>query len=105
MMPLNRLTFSVEAEHDLETIFEYGLAQWGVKRTRAYAVGLDRVFEQLLEFPELGPLVNADVEKITHVRRYFSGNHVVLYEIVDDALFIIRVAHQQSDWLAYLLER
>ena len=94
-----RLELGRLAKAYLANIRNYVVEQYGFERAIAYIDGIERAFQQLLDFPESG--VKHKDEKHT-VRSLSCHNHRIYYDITDDAVVIQRVLHKSMDaerWL------
>lgn len=95
MMPLSRdLRLAPQARHDVEAILSYSLVTYGVDRWDDYKVRLDRAFNRLAEFPEIGrdrPELGADLRSHTVER------HVVVYLVTRDAVVMVRGLSARQD--------
>lgn len=45
---------SLEADSDLEEIFDYTLAQYGLHQAVKYVTSFDKVFNSLVTYPDMG---------------------------------------------------
>jgi toxin ParE1/3/4 len=80
------------AETDLKSIVRYTLKTWGRAQTIRDRQGLQDCFQLLADNPSIGR--NCDSIH-PGLRRFEHGKHVVFYLAQPDALFIVRVLHQQ----------
>ncbi|MEM6841888.1 MAG: type II toxin-antitoxin system RelE/ParE family toxin [Bacteroidota bacterium] len=85
---------SPAADHDLEDIFDYLDNQYGVHRAEEYLLALESLFDQLVDYPEMG--VSRD-EIRTGLRSFPKAKHIVFYRILPDRIRIVRVLHQHRD--------
>ena len=89
-----QLEVSARARADLAEIREYGAAEFGRVTGDAYVLGFDKLFEQLMEFPNSGVAVPGD-RRDRRMFRYRS--HFVFYRVVPETLQIVRVLHAAQD--------
>jgi toxin ParE1/3/4 len=76
------------AEIDLNNIYRFGFQRFGASQADQYANQLFDVFE-LLAF---SPLIERErMEFARPVRIHPFKSHVIVYEIVNDALVIVRI--------------
>ena len=85
---------SVEAELDLEEIFEYTLTMHGIERAKKYVSAFDDIFESLAQYPELG---KNRIEVRMGLRSFVKDFHVVFYRIIQDRIRIVRILHRSRD--------
>lgn len=85
--------FSERAEEDYESIYVYGLLNFGLKQADAYATGMQRRFEQLASQPLLYPAID-------HVRPGYRvsvyGSHAIYYRVDDGHVLIVRILRNQD---------
>lgn len=82
------------AENDIEEIYIYSFNQFGKKKAREYAKHLQEQIESLLD----NPLRGTDYSFIDNgLRCLVVASHSVFYEVVEDAVTVIRVLHQSRD--------
>lgn len=89
------------AELDLESIWLYGASTWGPQKADAYTDGLFATFDLLADFPEMA---RERLEFTPAVRIHPSGTHLVIYQISEHGLDIIRVLHAHQNLFFYLQE-
>lgn len=85
--------FSERADEDYESIYVYGLLNFGLEQADAYANGMQRRFEQLANQPLLYPAID-------HVRPGFRvsvyGSHAIYYRVDDGCILIVRILRNQD---------
>lgn len=83
-----------KAERDLEDIWRYTRAQWGVDQAHRYTDRLIAAFEELAAAPKTAPSCN-------HIRngyrRQIAGRHVIYFRITEYGIAIVRILHGQMD--------
>ncbi len=87
-----KIRFSAESAADLDSIFEYGVQQFGFARA-------DRYLEHLIERIE-GAAIFPLASKAYHgrrraYRRIGYHSHFIYFRIADDTLDIVRVLHKR----------
>lgn len=92
---MNRYRLSGAAEFDLEMIFWHGLEHFGPARTERYLTDLERTFEYIGRYPEATRL---RPEMTPPVRAYSKDAHVIVYEIEDDGIVILRIRSARENW-------
>lgn len=85
---------SAEADHDLEDIFDYTAHEFGPDQAIRYLSSFDKIFDCLLENPELG---RARKEIHAGLRSIVNGSYVVFYRIKRDRIRIVRILHAAQD--------
>ena len=92
-MPLP-IEISRVADLDLEDIFDYTVAQYGVDRAIKYVSSFDEVFDYLSLHPTLG----RDRPEIrTGLRSLNKEYHIIFYRILVDRIRIVRILHGSRD--------
>lgn len=82
------------AEADFRSIQRYTLQAWGAERQNQYASDLVAQMQKLVDFPDLGPLVDHDM--FPGVRRLLAGQHAIVYVADDDTVAILRILHKRQ---------
>ena len=93
------IVLSREAYTDLADIGDYGELQFGREAADAYQQAIDRAFERLTLYPRSGeakPAFGHDV------RCLVCNRHRIMYQVVDDAVQILRILHHSRDVCRYL---
>ena len=88
-----RLT--VRARSDIADIYFYGRQRWNERLADDYYLGLIEAFEAILEFPKSSPL-RPDTDATVRIRVFRS--HLIVYEIQQEAVIILRIVHGHHDW-------
>jgi toxin ParE1/3/4 len=89
-----RHRLSSVAERDVADIVEY-LAKANLDAAIAFIDQISDRFRLLEQYPESGERF-ADPQR--RLRRTSLGNYVVIYQVLDDAILIVRVVHGSRDW-------
>lgn len=92
---------SAAADADLDAIFWQGLERFGVARTERYLEEFEHAFAHLARFPEAARL---RTELTPPVRAYPLEAHVIIYEVEDDGVFVIRIRSGHENWMASPVE-
>ena len=98
-MAIKRYILSIPADQDLEDIFDYTLSAFGMKQAVSYLAGLEGLFEQLIQNPELG---RERKEIKPGLRSMVKDSHVVFYRIMNEHIKIVRVLHGSRDMPNFL---
>lgn len=91
------IAFTPEAEDDIRQILQYTLESWGEGKQEEYLAAFEKAFDTLSRFPRIRPIVlyNCRVQRVEQ--------HLLLYQIREDDLQIIRVVHLRADIRSYIL--
>ncbi len=82
---------SLNAEIDVDDIFEYSNSEFGIDKAIEYHIGLINLFIQLTSFPEEGKSrdeIRVGLRSIVYI------SHIVFYRILSDHIRIVRILHQ-----------
>lgn len=88
-----------QAEADLEEIWSYTVARWGLTQAEKYMGGVFQMLDIISENPRLGR--SAD-EVRPGYRKKAVGSHIIFYREKGDAIDVVRVLHQSMDLAAHL---
>ena len=89
------------ADGDLDGIYEYTIAKFGLRQARNYLNGLLRCFEFLAESPAAG----SRAERLAPgLRRYPYRSHGVFYIPEDSGVLVVRVLHERMDAPRHFVE-
>ena len=87
---------SIQAQFDLDDIFELGAAGFGNVRAEKYLRSMQNAFSLLGDYPKLA---QERPEFQSGMRIYPVGVHVVVYLVDEDGVLIVRVRHGHEDWM------
>jgi toxin ParE1/3/4 len=93
-MPRNKYVLSLEADNDLEKIFDYTFEEFGFNQAVKYLDEIAKVFVKIINTPEMGRIRN-EIKKSLYSLPI--GSHVVFYTIQSDCIRIVRVLHGAKD--------
>ena len=91
---VTRYELSPSADADLEDIFDYTDQEFGMNQAIEYLNELERIFERLVENPELGRNRN-EIKK--GLRSFPKAEHIIFYRILSGHIRIVRVLHGNRD--------
>jgi len=91
---------SVEADKDIEDIFDFTEEEYGLDQAVTYVNAFDDTFADLLENPQLGR-TRSEIRK--GLRSISKESHVIFYRILKDRIRVVRVLHGNRDLLKFLL--
>jgi toxin ParE1/3/4 len=86
--------FGPLAQLDLEDALLKSMREWGVDQGFAYAELLDKGFETITRFPEIGKRRNDLREGL---RIFPAGQHQMLYRFDDREVRVLRIADARRD--------
>lgn len=86
-----------EAERDVGSIAEMGIEMFGVEQARAYHDTLFHVFDLIADNPGMG---RERTELTPPVRVHPFRSHIIVYNVEDADVLIIRVRHAHEDWIS-----
>ena len=85
---------SLEADQDIDDIFDYTDREFGFNQAVDYVQGFDGLFQKLLLNPELG---KARDEIKPGLRSIPKDEHIVFYRVMENHIRIVRVLHGSRD--------
>jgi len=88
------IELSLEADHDLEHIYEYTLADFGTDQAVSYVLSFEDIFDKLLADPHLG---RKRPEIFKGLRSIVKDDHIVFYRILEDRIRIVRILSARRD--------
>ncbi len=83
------------AQLDIEEIFDYAVAEFGIGRAIEYHLNFIYLFEQLVEFPEEGRK-RTGIKK--GLRSIVKESHVIFYRVLENHIRIVRVLHHSQSY-------
>lgn len=92
--------FTKQAETDLESIVDFSLEKWGIKRTTSYLDQLEELADNLANYPDLG------IGRTDLIEGLFSFphlSHVIFYTKQTHGITITRVLHKRMEPNRHLL--
>lgn len=92
--PDRQLVISPDADQDLSDALLYSQQRWGRSRRTAYEADLFSAMRTLTRFPHLGRS-RADI--LPNLRSHPVGEHVILYEVDEQTVTILRILHARMD--------
>jgi toxin ParE1/3/4 len=94
-----KLRFSRLSRNDLVSIGEW-IAKDNPARAAEYVFEIEDACKRLIDFPLTGESIGRYNKQ--EVRRKVQGNHLVLYTIRQEIIFILRVVHGAQDYQRFL---
>ena len=89
---------SIEADIDLDEIYDYSETKFGQEQAVSYLKKLEELFVLLNTHPEMGRERN-EIE--IGLRSFPHGSHVIYYRKIDEQVRIVRVLHGSRDILSF----
>ncbi len=93
---LKYFELSLEADQDLEEIFDYTYVEFGVDQALKYVSSFDDVFQSIVQNPEIGRERNEIRENLRSISK---EKHLIFYRVLDDRIRIVRILHGSKDLL------
>lgn len=90
----NYFRLSIEADKDLDDIFDYTEHEHSFNQAIKYLSDLDTLFEKLIKNPHIGK-ERKEIKK--GIFSIAEQEHVVFYQIKKEYILIIRVLHGRRD--------
>lgn len=79
---------------DLEKIYIFTAELWGRKQAGEYLLNLEKIFDTLAKFPELGK----NYETISRVKIYPFKSHNIVYLEEKNTIVVLRILHYRQDF-------
>jgi toxin ParE1/3/4 len=93
-----QLEISKQAHRDIDSLYVYGLENFGEKTADEYVVGLLDLFDLLKINPRMAVEIPS-LKRKTRMLRY--RRHLAFYRIDLSRLIIVRIFHQRQNWSAH----
>jgi len=84
------------AKRDLIQVYLTGLERFGLRQAESYLTLLEHAFQIIADTPEIA---RERREIAPPVRVHPCGSHMVIYEINESGVLILRVRHHREDWV------
>jgi len=92
-----KLSVTEQASKDVVRMFQEGLERFGPKQAIRYADGLEKAYQQIVQFPK----ASREREELTPQQRVFRYRaHLIFYQLTTAEIIITRVRHGREDWQA-----
>jgi toxin ParE1/3/4 len=92
---------SPRAQRDLDEIFDYTVAQWGLDQAVKYTLSISSLCGELAQAPEIAP-------RCDHFRkgyrRWNIARHAILFRVAPHGITVVRILHASRDIRRHLLE-
>lgn len=96
-----KISFSLEAEQDLVTLFVYSIEQFGETQAKKYYKELQNVFQIIADNPQIGKSLDyLDLDFLV----FFHQKQAIFYRLKqeENLLEIVRVISQNRDYVKIL---
>jgi toxin ParE1/3/4 len=90
-----RFVLSPRAQTDLEEIWDYTVARWGLDQAETYTRQLWECIKAVAARPSIGREC-ADLRPGYY--KLPSGSHVLFYRLITDGIDIVRILHERMDY-------
>lgn len=94
MSVISHYQLSTEAEYDIDDLFDYGEARFGFDAAIDYLTSIDRLFDRLVENPELGRI---RPELMVNLRSIVHEPYTVFYRVHQQHIVIARILRCSRD--------
>ena len=90
-----RFVLTPRAQADLEEIWDYTAARWGLDQAETYTRELWKAIATVADHPPLGKECSA---VRAGYRKYRCGSHVLFYRPGSGAIDVVRILHERMDY-------
>lgn len=94
-----RYRLSLEADRDLEDIFDYTAREFGSDQAVSYVNGFEEVFLGLAANPGRGRKRD---EIRDGLRSFVKGSHTIFYRVLKSHFRIVRILHGSRDIIKFI---
>ncbi|MEP2758836.1 MULTISPECIES: type II toxin-antitoxin system RelE/ParE family toxin [Alphaproteobacteria] len=91
---VRKLTYTREAQNDLESIAKYTQRNWGTDKRREYLRQLNEKAKLVAAMPRVA-VSRGDIER--GCRTFVAGQHLLVFRVVGQRLEVLRVLHMSMD--------
>ena len=77
--------------------FLEGVDRFGLAKAESYQKELGSIFELIADQPGMGRRIPSS--NSLEVRAHPHARHVIIYEVADDDVTILRIRHGREDWI------
>jgi toxin ParE1/3/4 len=96
---MKRYVLTPRAHRDIDEIWNYTAANWGIDQAEHYVRLIQRAIEIVADNPGRGRICD-DVRP--GYRKYPAGSHFVFYRVAGAGIDVVRVLHQRMDFEQHL---
>ena len=94
---MSRYRLTEAADTDLAAIFWDGMERFGARQTEQYLTRLETLFAHIAAFPDSTRL-RTELEPPVHA--YPTDAHIIVYEIAEREVVILRIRSARENWTA-----
>ena len=87
------------AQHDIYRIAVEGLERFGAHQLAKYEVGLNNRLLFLSDYPHAA---TEHREYNPPVRIYPYEAHIIIFEVIDGDVVVLRICHSREDWTRFV---
>ncbi|WP_225073249.1 type II toxin-antitoxin system RelE/ParE family toxin [Desulfuromonas sp. CSMB_57] len=96
---MSRVTLTPKAKGDLDDIWDFTFARWGMDQAEKYVRELWAVMEK--QATDLATSIDiADMRP--GYRKVYAGSHVIFFKVLSDGIDVVRILHQKMDFNRHL---
>lgn len=82
------------AQRDLDSIFDYTVAQWGLVQAADYTDRIEQACNELAQAPLRAPACDAIRQGY---RRRGVSRHVIYFRMMDTGIIVVRILHKRMN--------
>ena len=98
-----KVIFSAKADQDLASLFEYiNDSLHNSIAAHNIVSKILRLSQKLSDFPEMGTSLKAIDNRLGVYRYLIVDNYLLVYKIVDEEVFMVRILYAKSDYVQLL---
>jgi toxin ParE1/3/4 len=96
---MSRVTLTPKAKADLDDIWDFTFARWGMVQAEKYVRDLWAAMEQ-----QVSDLANSiDIGDVRPgYRKVRAGSHIIFFKVINDGIDVVRILHQKMDFNRHL---
>jgi len=96
---MSRVTLTPKAKADLDDIWDFTIARWGMVQAEKYVRDLWAAMEQ-----QVSDLANSiDIGDVRPgYRKVRAGSHIIFFKVTTDGIDVVRILHQKMDFNRHL---
>jgi len=96
---MSRITLTPKAKADLDDIWNFTFARWGMGQAEKYVRDLWAAMEK-----QVNDLPNSiDIGDVrSGYRKVHAGSHVIFFKVTLDGIDVVRILHQRMDFNRHL---
>lgn len=99
---MSRHVLRPDARRDLRSIWRYSVEHWGRERADRYVRDIHQAFAALADEVHRGRRCD---DILPEYRKYRVESHMIFYRVIADGIEIVRILHQNMDFVRHLRDR